>query len=196
MKSPDVQISRVDPTKDRGSSLGLSILGIALATPFLVWFAIGDLSFGGRGGVGQFHEFGPYDVGPSSGYLVGGVAALVALVSVGALIVRARRRPVGGWWWAVIVTLAAAGSVGAFGWRICTAGVGGANIGAGFAVLLGPPLIAELLAGAVWMAYFAEKASAPSRTGAERRRALMRASLLTLAAVLVIPAMYVLLYRL
>lgn len=70
----------------------LPTAGIALATPVLVWFAIGSLP--------EFaaHRFGPYEVGPESAFVVGGVAAIVAAASVAVLVVRTRRGVVGRSW--------------------------------------------------------------------------------------------------
>lgn len=59
-------MSKDDPVKGRRASQWLPTAGIALATPFLVWFAIGDY-YGG-----PVYRFGPYQVGPEFGYVVGG----------------------------------------------------------------------------------------------------------------------------
>jgi len=160
------------------------ILGIAAATPFLVWFAMGDVD------TGDSYEFGPYHVGPSSGYYVPAVAALVALVGFGVLVARTRRGVVSWWWWAVVAALVGAGSVAGFGWRVATAGSGGANIGGGFAVLVGPPLIAGLLVLAVRLALVADRASFPPQERQAPRFALGWARLLTVAALLVAPALF------
>ena len=147
-----------------------------------MWFAIGDVS------TGDYHVFGPYNVGPSSGYYVG-VAAVIALAAIGALVAKARQGALNPWWWGVVVTLVVAGSVGAFGWRVATAGVGGANIGGGFALIVGPVVIAGLLVAAVWFAFVAGQEAGPSgSTG--RRDALRWAWLLTVAALLVAPGLY------
>jgi hypothetical protein len=162
----------------------------------LVWFAIGDVSFGGPGRTGLFHEFGPYHVGPKSGYIVGGVATVVAIVAFGALVVRTRQGVVKWWWWAAVVALASAGSVGAFGWRVETAGVVGANIGGGFAMILGPLVIAGLLVLAVWFVLVVGPEVVSDRTSARRRHARRWASLLTVAALLVAPGLYAVEYAL
>jgi hypothetical protein len=183
-------MSKDDPKKGRRQFRLLPIVGIALATPFLVWFAIGDVSFGGPGRVGLFHEFGPYQVGPESGYLVGGLAALVALAALGVLVVDTSRGVVSWWWWAAVVTAAGAGAVGAFGWRVATAGVVGANIGGGFALVVGPVVIAGMLVVAVWFAFVAGNEDASSGRGAGRRHALRWAWVLTVTALLVAPGLY------
>jgi hypothetical protein len=171
-------MSNDDPVKGRRGSLWLPMAGIAVATPFLVWFVIGDVSFRGSGGIGLDYEYGPYQVGPESGYVVGGLAALVAAAAVAALVIYTRQRIANRRSWTIVGALAMAGAVGAGGWRIMTAGVTEANIGGGFVLLIGPVLIAGLLVGAVRIA------EGGGRLGAERSQ------LLTRAAVLVVPALY------
>jgi hypothetical protein len=98
--------------------------------------------------------------------------------------------------WAVAVILAGAGSVGASGWRVLTAGVVGANIGGGLVLLWGPLVIAGLLVVAVRFAVTAGQESAPSGRRAGRRQARKWAGLLTRAALLVAPALYAVEYAL
>jgi hypothetical protein len=173
-------MSNEDPVKGWRVSQWLPTAGIAFATPVLVWFSIGDLSFRGSGGLGLFHDFGPYEVGPESGYVVGGMAAVVAAAAVAVLVIWTRRGVADRRSWAVVGVLAGAGALAAAGWRIMTAGVIGANIGGGFVLLIGPVLIAGLLVGAVRIAGVGGRL----KLDAERTR------LLTLAAVLVVPALY------
>lgn len=161
--------------KERRKSLLLPTAGVALATPFLAWFAIGDVS------TGPARELGPYHVGPESGFLVGGVAAMIAAAAVSVLAIRMRQGVVDWRSWGVVAALAAAGAMGAYGWRVFTGGYTGAPLGVGFVWLLDPPLIAGLLVVAVWLA---------GSGGRQRRR---RTWALTLAAVLVAPALYALL---
>ncbi|HEX7538554.1 MAG TPA: hypothetical protein VF391_16310 [Dermatophilaceae bacterium] len=155
-------------------SLWLPGAGIALSTPFLVWFAIGDLS--SRGGF--WHEFGPYDVGPESGYVVGGVAAVVALAASGVLVIRSRQGVVDWRSWAVVAALAGAGSLAAAGWRVLTAGVRGHSPAGFVAGIVVPVLVAGLLVAAVWLA------------GSGGRQPLRRTLSLTVAAVLVAPLLF------
>jgi hypothetical protein len=162
------------------SSLLLPTAGIVLATPFLVWFAIGEQSF--RGSALDDYLAGPYDVGPESGNIVFVVAAIIAAVSISVLVIRTRQGVAGGRSWAVVTVLVGAGSLGAAGWRAITAGVGGANIGGGAAALVFPPLIAGLLVVGVWLA------------GGGGRHSRRWTWILTLAAVLVAPGLYAFLY--
>jgi len=141
-------------------------------TPFLVWFAIGEPP------VWQKYRFGPYNVGRRSGNVVGWVAAIVAISSVTFLVIRTSWGTADLLSWPISVVLAIAGALGAAGWRLGTASYSGADIGGPFVLLVDPLLIAALLVGAVWIA------------AAGGRAPRWRTWLLTLAAVLVAPAMY------
>jgi hypothetical protein len=171
-------MSRDDLVKGQRASLWLPVAGIAFAAPFLAWFAIGDHSGG------PSYEFGPYQVGPESGYVVGGVATIVAAVALAVLIIRARRGVVDLRMWAVVATLAMAGALGAAGWRAVTSGYSGSDIGGPVVILLDPLLIAGLLVGTVWIAASGEHRQ-PRRTW-----------LLTGAAVLVAPTLYAVMFAL
>lgn len=160
------------------ASQWLATAGLAFSTPFLVWFAIGDVSFRGTGGVGHSHGYGPYQVGPESGYVVGGTAAVVAAASVAALVIRTRQGAADKRSWTVVAALSMVGAVAAGGWRVLTAGGVGASIGGGFVLLVAPMLIAGLLSGAVEAA------------GGGGRWSLRRTRLLMLTAWLVVPAIY------
>jgi hypothetical protein len=150
----------------------------------MVWSAIGDLSFRGTGGLFLDYDYGPYQLGPESGNVVGGVAVVVAAVSVAVLVMRTRQGVADRWSWAVVAVLVMAGALGAAGWRTMTAGVSGANIGGGLVLLFGPVLIAGLLVLAV------------SFAGGGGRHILRWDDPLTLAAALVAPALYVGLFAL
>jgi hypothetical protein len=79
-----------------------------------------------------------------------GIAALLVMVVAGAVLVQAtRRRRLAAHWWGVLVPLMLAGAAVGVGERVLTAGVIGANIGAGLAVFLMGPAIAALL---IWSA--------------------------------------------
>lgn len=155
------------------ASRWLAIAGIALATPFLVWFAIGPIR-----PWGPSYEFGPYQVGPDSGPLVVGPAAVIALLSVGVLIVLTRHGAFDFQSWTAVVVVAIAGALGAAGWRVGTSGYSGADIGGPVVLLLDPLLIAGLLVGAVWI------------SGAGGRRTRRQIWLLTVGAALVAPGLF------
>ncbi|MFC4495773.1 hypothetical protein ACFPA8_16715 [Streptomyces ovatisporus] len=86
-----------------------------------------------------------------------GIGGLVLAVASAALLVRATRRgSFDGRWWQVLAPLVAAGLLAGAGWRVVTAGVIGANIGAGLILVVGTPLVAGLVLWAigrgVWLA--------------------------------------------
>ena len=165
-------MSKDDTSKKRRPSLLLPIAGIALATPFLVWVAIGEVS------IGSSHEYGPYDVGPESGYVVGGVAAINAAVAIAVMVIRTRQGAANWWSWAVVALLVGAEAVGAYGWRVLTGGYNGAPLGIAIVSVVWPPLIAAPLVAAVWFAW-----------GGGHLR-LRWTWLLTVVAVLVAPALF------
>ena len=68
---------------------------------FLAWFAIGDVS------TGLSREFGPYQVRPEPGYVVGGVAAMIAAAAIGVLVIRTRQGVADWRSWAVGAALVA-----------------------------------------------------------------------------------------
>jgi hypothetical protein len=79
-----------------------------------------------------------------------GLAALALAATAAALLVRASmRRAFDPGWWQVLAPLVATGAISAWCWRVLTAGVIGANIGAGIAVALGTPVVFTLLVCAV-----------------------------------------------
>lgn len=62
-------------------------------------------------------------------------------------------------WWLAIGPATAAGALLGLAWRVFTAGVIGANIGAGCMVMFGGPLLALLLAWTIAVAVFLLTAS-------------------------------------
>lgn len=86
--------------------------------------------------------------------------------------------------WGIAGALAVAGALGAAGWRVGTSSYGGADIGGPVVLFLGPLLIAGLLVTAVWLA------------GGGGRWRLRRTGVLTVAALLVVPAMCAAMYAL
>ncbi len=122
-----------------------SAIGLVFAAPVLTWWAIGPL-----GREWSDYEYGPYHVPVGLERAVGAGAVLVLLAAL-VHMVRAWRGRAGQGGLALGTTacLLVLGATAAIGWRICTAGVVGANIGAGFVLLLGPVLAAGLVVGAV-----------------------------------------------
>ena len=142
-----------------GSGFGLESAIVARATPFASWWLIGDLSE---------RETCPPPRLPCLDYVAhapdvpgwivataGAVALFAALLALGLLargVVRAQtdRR-----YAAVVGPLVFAGVLVAFCGRVLTAGVHGANIGAGLVVIFGVPMfvvaIGVAVGSAVWI---------------------------------------------
>jgi hypothetical protein len=119
-------------------------LALALATPVATWWLVGDQSTVPVS-AGRDDAFRPLDISPFA-ERAAGIGSLVLAVGMMVLLVRATRRQLlDPRWWSVPVPLLGAGFVAGSAWRVLTAGVIGANIGAGFALVLGGPVIAALL---------------------------------------------------
>lgn len=144
------------------------LLGLALATPPLTWWSVGDLSSG------DHHDFGPYHLSLGFEYTVGVLALVVALSAGVALIGGTTRGSVDRAGWFVATALVLAGVVGGASWRAATAGSTGANIGGDGLALVAPFVIAALLAVAA---------------GIAARRADRSAWLSVCAAVLIAPTL-------
>ncbi|MBN0044935.1 hypothetical protein JS756_12615 [Streptomyces actuosus] len=140
----------------RGTQLFAALLLVA-AVPVAVWGLMGRQDAQGIPPSELDHAFRPPDVADGTATVLG-VVALVLGVLGAALLVRAGLRgSLDNRWWAVLGPLVAAGALAGVGLRILTAGVIGANIGAGLVILVGGPLIGGLLLWAlvrgVWLAW-------------------------------------------
>lgn len=122
--------------------------GLVLAFPVATWWLVGDLSTV-PASEGPDFSFRPFDVSRGVERAAGWASALLAAVMLLLLAWFTVRRLLDARWWTVLVPLMAAGFITGAGWRVMTAGVIGANIGAGIVVLLGGPLVAALLIWAV-----------------------------------------------
>ncbi|WP_207892098.1 hypothetical protein [Streptacidiphilus pinicola] len=97
-----------------------------------------------------------------------GLAALGVVLGCGAMLLSAPRGAFNSRWWWVILPLVAAGTVIGFGERVLTAGVIGANIGAGLVILLGGPAVVGLVLGAVVQALMIRRSEAAGAALARR----------------------------
>lgn len=95
-----------------------------------------------------------------------GAAGLVLAVACAALLVRAtRRKTFDHRWWQVLAPLVAAGLMAGAGWRVATAGVIGANIGAGLVVMFVVPLVSLLVLWAIGRALWLARPGSGLRDG-------------------------------
>jgi uncharacterized membrane protein YhaH (DUF805 family) len=70
---------------------------------------------------------------------------VVALVAMAVLVVATMRGLIAGQWWGFVLPLVAVGAFAGLGYRVMTAAVDGANIGAGFVIVFGPFLVVPAL---------------------------------------------------
>ena len=124
-----------------------AVAGLA-AVPVAAWWIIGDQSY--ESGAQEGHVELDYVITPLAlpGAFDRGVGiAAVAIVAVAliVLVVHARRTHWDHRWLGPLITAALIGISCGYGWRVMTAGVIGANIGAGLVVLFGGPLVIVLL---------------------------------------------------
>lgn len=120
----------------------LAVACLAMATPILAWWAIGDLST--KEGIGAFHTLGPYHFDPHLELIIGGTAAAIAIIALAVVAFRAASGGMNKRLWAIIICVCGSGLIGAVAWRFQTAGVDGENIGGDLAALVAPCLIAGL----------------------------------------------------
>ncbi len=120
--------------------------GIALVItfPVAVWWCVGDLSTVPLSADPDY-AFRPLPISPAVQRLTGPGSAGLAAGALTVLVMLTVRRRLAGPWWQVLGPLLAAGLIAGAGWRVMTAGVIGANIGAGFVLLTGCPAITGLL---------------------------------------------------
>ena len=122
----------------------LAGLGLVISVPVATWWLVGDLSTVSVD-AGRDYAFQPWPVAPVTERALGIAALTVGLSAVAVLGWATRRRVMDARWWTVLVPLLAAGGIAGFSWRVMTAGVIGANIGAGLCVIVGGPVVAALL---------------------------------------------------
>lgn len=131
----------------RSASAAVATTILALCAVPVAWWLVGDLSSNVESGTPLDRLAGPWEI-PSG---VGIAALVLAAGCVGAL----------GWclragldrrWCAVIAVFVLIGTGVGFALRVVTAGVIGANIGAGLLAFVGGPLAVIAVAFAVWYA--------------------------------------------
>jgi hypothetical protein len=134
-------------TTPRPFAVAPAAIGLALATPVATWWLVGQQDADVPAGTELDYAYRPLDIDPEVERVVGIGSTLLAVVS--AVVLLGFRRRFDRRWWSVLIPVLAAGVLIGSGWRVLTAGVIGANIGAGMMLLFGVPLIAALLIWAV-----------------------------------------------
>ncbi len=149
---PDQPAATVATGRPPSRWLLLCAVVLVMAAPVACWWLVGDLS---ERGADLDYAVRPVPLDPAVELLLGITAAAGAVASSAVLLRATVRRRFDARWWLVLLPVVAAGWVAAVGWRTLTAGVYGANIGGGLAVILGVPAVAGLLlwavAATVWL---------------------------------------------
>jgi hypothetical protein len=125
-----------------------AVAGVVLvvAMPVASWWLVGDLS---TETADPDYFLRPVDLGDTAQHVVGVGAVVLVAASAVALVVAGWRGRLDRRWWSVLVELVLAGGLCGAGWRVLTAGVIGANIGAGFVMVVVAPIVAALVSLAV-----------------------------------------------
>lgn len=135
----------------RGTHL-TAAAALVMAAPVAAWGLMGRQNAGGVAPSELDFAFQPWDVSNTTSAVIGAMALL--LTGVGTVVLT--RSTMDLRWWQVLGPLMLAGVMVGVGWRVLTAGVIGANIGAGLTLLLGGPVVGGLLLWAlvrgVWLA--------------------------------------------
>jgi hypothetical protein len=117
---------------------------LVLACPVATWWLVGDQSTVSASASPDF-AIRPFDISQGAARAAGVGSAALATVTLLMLAWLTRRQLFDARWWSVVVPLLAAGFIAGAGWRVLTAGVIGANIGGGFVLIFGSPVLAALL---------------------------------------------------
>ncbi|WP_143676326.1 hypothetical protein [Streptomyces sp. TLI_146] len=141
-------VNAVTRTRAPLGTLAAAVVLVA-AVPVATWWLTGQQNAQGFAPSELDYAVRPLALGPGLETALGAVALALAGVSAGALLRASWQERFDPRWWQVVLPLLAAGMLLGVGWRILTAGVIGANIGAGFVVLLGDPAVAALVLWAV-----------------------------------------------
>lgn len=136
-----------EPKSNRGTTwpVRLAVTGLVIATPVATWWLVGDQSEVPVDGSDLGYAFGPVALDPVVERLIGIGSVLVIAAAVPLLVRASVRHQFDPRWWAVVAPMVAVGVIVGLGWRVMTAGVVGANIGAGFSIMFGGPLVLGLL---------------------------------------------------
>jgi hypothetical protein len=124
--------------------------GLVLATPVAAWWIVGPQDSAGFAPADLDYAIRPFRITPAAERAVGAGSVVLAVVTALLLGWATLRRRFDPRWWRVLGALLIVGVLIGWSWRVLTAGVIGANIGAGMVILLIGPLVVFLLAFAVW----------------------------------------------
>ena len=139
---------------------GMAGVVLVTAMPVATWWLVGDLS---TELPDPDYLIRPLDIGDTAEHVIG-VGAVVLMAASGlALVVAGLRGRVDRRWWLVLGEMSVAGALIGAGSRVLTAGVIGANIGAGLVLGVGVPIVVFLVGSAVvdWLSLRARRRRRP-----------------------------------
>jgi hypothetical protein len=138
-----MRVREPDPRRSAGRLVLVTVAAAVAvsACPLTVWWLTGDLSTVPLGESADY-AIRPPHIDPAVERGIGVAALTVMVAALVFLGYATAKRAMRGRWWVVVGPLLLAGLVTGLGWRIVTAGVIGANIGAGLVVLFGCPVVA------------------------------------------------------
>lgn len=140
---------------NRGTLLTAAAVLVA-AVPVAAWGLMGRQNATELPASQLDYAYQPLGIPDGLDTVLGASALLMAGVGTALLVRASRSGALDKRWWGVLAPLIMAGLLVGTGWRVMTAGVIGANIGAGFVVFFGGPVVAGLLLWAlgrgVWLA--------------------------------------------
>ncbi|MGI8684449.1 MAG: hypothetical protein ACR2MO_05060 [Acidimicrobiales bacterium] len=125
----------------------IALAVIVLLSPVAAWWIVGDRSETSPGAVD--HSFRPLPLTPAQEAAAGWGAIAVWVTALGVVGVALRRQDLGARLVRAAVPLVAAGAFCGAAWRVMTAGVIGANIGAGMVFLVAPVFVPGMVAVSV-----------------------------------------------
>jgi hypothetical protein len=123
------------PRMRRSQLLAAALL--IVATPLATWWVVGDVSEDAPPAALSY-SFDPPPLGSAASLVLGAGATVVAVVSLTLLGSATWRNTLDRVWWLVLLPLVALGVFAGWSYRVMTAGIIGANIGAGFVILALP----------------------------------------------------------
>jgi hypothetical protein len=124
-------------------------IALVLAVPVAAWWRIGDRYSTLYLSPISSSVIPPFPVSPAAERAAGRGAVLAGIVAVMWLTWASLRHEFDLRWWSVLGPLLPAGILAGFGWRVLTARMDGANIGAGCVILSVGPAVAAALGWAV-----------------------------------------------
>ena len=120
-------------------------VALVLAVPVAAWWRVGDRYSTLYPSPISSSVIRPFPVSPAVERAAGRGAVLAAIVAATWLTWASLRHGFDLRWWSVLGPLLPAGILAGFGWRVLTARMDGANIGAGCVILSVGPAVAALL---------------------------------------------------